>query len=249
MLKAAKSVAGAEVLTQDGTSAMTPQEKARLNAAVGTGKSSNVRLWNNAVGQELVIDESVVSHVEGATAALVFSGCKNCKYTIKVTCAKIFVRHCEDFVLDLAEGSRVLTQMFEVERCVRTKIKVGSRICTSQVEQCSSVIVDFANRDIFGNGSMKHKDVEFGRDGMLIWAGCSDLRLRVAEDILVCDYDLEEKMDVTINRERTQFKVGAPRGVPHLTYSHYSPTSAIPLLIGSLRFTREVLQRKGYAAA
>jgi hypothetical protein len=165
-----------------------------------------VRLWNNAVGQELVVDESVVSHMEGATPALVIRGCKNCKYAIKVTCANFF----EDLVLELADGSRVLTQMFEGERCVRTKIKVGSRICTSQVEQCSSEIVDFASRDILGNGSMKHKDVEFGRDGMLIWAGCSDLRLRVGEeDILVCDYDLEGKMDATINRERTQFKASA----------------------------------------
>jgi hypothetical protein len=42
---------------------------------------------------------------------------------------------------------------------------------------------------------------------MLIWAGCEDLRLRIASDVLICDYNLEASMDATLNKERSQFKV------------------------------------------
>ncbi len=76
-----------------------------------------------------------------------------------------------------------------------------------QVEQCSGTIVDFIKRDVFGNGSLKQGDVEFGHDGMLVWAGCDDLRLRVGTDTIVCDYALEAKVDAGISQERTQFKV------------------------------------------
>jgi hypothetical protein len=49
---------------------------------------------------------------------------------------------------------------------------------------------------------------------MVIWAGCDDLRLRIGDDTLVCDYGLEAQLDKTINRERTQFKVHfTPLGV------------------------------------
>ena len=71
----------------------------------------------------------------------------------------------------------------------------------------STVIVDVKGREYFGNGSMQHKGREFGHDGFLIWAGCDDLRLRIAADVLICDYSLEASMDATVNRERTQFKV------------------------------------------
>jgi hypothetical protein len=47
----------------------------------------------------------------------------------------------------------------------------------------------------------------FMKQGMLIWAGCEDLRLRIASDVLICDYNLEASMDATLNKERSQFKV------------------------------------------
>jgi hypothetical protein len=49
-------------------------------------------------------------------------------------------------------------------------------------------------------------DVMYCR-GMLTWAGCKDLRLRIASDVLLCDYNLEASMDATLNKERSQFKV------------------------------------------
>eukprot|EP00953_Heterococcus_sp_UTEX-ZZ885_P013189 7540-Heterococcus_DN1.PRE.1 len=76
------------VHTQDGSADLTPQERARLTAAIGNGKNQNVRCWTNAVGQALAIDDTVVDPKEGASAALVFSGCKGCTYTISATCAK-----------------------------------------------------------------------------------------------------------------------------------------------------------------
>jgi hypothetical protein len=77
------------VHTQDGSADLTPQERARLTAAIGNGKNQNVRCWTNAVGQALAIDDTVVDPKEGASAALVFSGCKGCTYTISATCAKV----------------------------------------------------------------------------------------------------------------------------------------------------------------
>jgi hypothetical protein len=79
------------VHTQDGSADLTPQERARLTAAIGNGKNQNVRCWTNAVGQALAIDDTVVDPKEGASAALVFSGCKGCTYTISATCAKVSV--------------------------------------------------------------------------------------------------------------------------------------------------------------
>eukprot|EP00611_Tribonema_gayanum_P003407 TRINITY_DN1264_c0_g1_i4.p1 TRINITY_DN1264_c0_g1~~TRINITY_DN1264_c0_g1_i4.p1 ORF type:complete len:397 (+),score=141.03 TRINITY_DN1264_c0_g1_i4:180-1370(+) len=202
------NVGKVSVHTQDGSADLSPQERARLSAAIGNGKAQNVRCWTNARGQALTIDEGVVDPLEGATAALVFSGCAGCTYTVATTCAKIFLRHCVDFEIVLAEGSRVLTQTLEAERCERTKIRVSTRVCTLQIEQCKSVIVDVTKREHFGNTTMMHKGRDFGNDGFLIWAGCDDLRLRIGADVLICDYSLEERLDRTVNRERSQFKVG-----------------------------------------
>ncbi|CAM9905701.1 unnamed protein product [Chrysoparadoxa australica] len=195
------------VTTGDGSADMSDKEKAMLNASIGNGKNQAIKAWTNTEGQELVIDSSVVSNEEGASAALVFSGCKGCKYTIKAYCAKIFVRHCQDLELIIDESCRVLTQTIEVDKCVRSFFRIRSRLCTLQVEQCQSVIVDIAKREYFGNGAMVHKGRDFGNDGMLIWAGCDDLRLRIGQDVLICDFGLEAKLDKAVNKERTQFKV------------------------------------------
>eukprot|EP00611_Tribonema_gayanum_P003404 TRINITY_DN1264_c0_g1_i1.p1 TRINITY_DN1264_c0_g1~~TRINITY_DN1264_c0_g1_i1.p1 ORF type:complete len:351 (+),score=95.98 TRINITY_DN1264_c0_g1_i1:180-1232(+) len=156
------NVGKVSVHTQDGSADLSPQERARLSAAIGNGKAQNVRCWTNARGQALTIDEGVVDPLEGATAALVFSGCAGCTYTVATTCAKIFLRHCVDFEIVLAEGSRVLTQTLEAERCERTKIRVSTRVCTLQIEQCKSVIVDVTKREHFGNTTMMHKGRDFG---------------------------------------------------------------------------------------
>lgn len=127
------NVGKVSVHTQDGSADLSPAERARLSAAIGNGKAQNVRVWGGAQSQTLTIDESVVDTATGATAALVFTHCQSCVYTIATTCAKIFVRHCRDLELVIADGSRVLTQTIEAERCERLKLRVGSRICTLQV--------------------------------------------------------------------------------------------------------------------
>ncbi|CAN0107786.1 unnamed protein product, partial [Phaeothamnion confervicola] len=135
-------------------------ERAKLNAAIGNGKNQAVRAWTNAEDVRLEIDESVVSHAEGAVAALVFHGCKRCRFVVKAYCAKVFVRHCEEVEIILDESCRILTATVEVERCRQLMLRVRTRLCTLQVEQCQSTIVKIkeSHWNLFWTGVETKKD-------------------------------------------------------------------------------------------
>jgi hypothetical protein len=57
------------------------------------------------------------------------------------------------------------------------------------------------------------KGREFGNDGMVVWAGCDSLQVRVGEAPgspaaeTVADFATEAAVDATCHRERSQFKI------------------------------------------
>merc|ERR1711972_574002 len=120
-----------------------------------------------------------------------FSGCKNCQYVLNAKCTKVFVEHCEDFILHL--NGAVLTHVVEVDACERMNIVVNSKVGTLQVERCKKVNICIREKELF--------------HGFMIWAGCFMLRLQVEDLVMSCDFGLTQKLDPTINLERTQFKV------------------------------------------
>jgi len=81
----------------------------------------------------------------------------------------------------------------EVDACERMNLVVNTKIGTLQVERCSKMAVVVPERENFS--------------GFLIWAGCFMLRVQVADLVMSCDFGLTQKLDPTINQERTQFKV------------------------------------------
>jgi len=167
---------------------MSKDESTRLQAAVGAGKSSKLKAFYQLANQEpRELTESDVADDE----VISFSHCKKCEYTVTGRCTKIFVDHCEDFLLRL--NGTVLTATVEVDACERMNLVVNTKIGTLQVERCSKMEVVVPESENFS--------------GFLIWAGCFMLRVQVADLVTSCDFGLTQKLDPTINQERTQFKV------------------------------------------
>jgi len=166
---------------------MTNAESTRLQAAVGAGKSSKLKAFFQLQDQQREIDESEVADDE----VISFSGCKNCEYTVSARCVKIFVDHCEDFLLRL--NGNVLTATVEVDACERMNLIVNTKIGTLQVERCKKINILVQEKEHFS--------------GFMIWAGCFMMRLQVDDLVMSCDFGLTQKLDPTINIERTQFKV------------------------------------------
>jgi len=166
---------------------MSKQESTRLQASIGSGKSGKVKAFFQLEDQNREIAESEV----GDDEVISFCGCKRCQYTVNARCVKIFVERCEDFILHL-NGS-VLTSMLEIDACEKTNVVLNTKIGTLQVERCSKVNVLVPSRENF--------------QGYMIWAGCFMLRVQVDDSVMSCDFGLTQKLDPTINIERTQFKV------------------------------------------
>jgi len=178
-------IGGKNMVTSEGN--MTNKESSRLQAAVGAGKSSKLKAFFQLQDQKREINEAEVAHDE----VISFSGCKKCEYTVNARCVKIFVDHCEDFVLHL-NGS-VLTATVEVDACERMNLVLNTKVGTLQVERCKKVNILVPDKEHFS--------------GFMIWAGSFMLRLQVADVVMSCDFGLTQKLDPTINEERTQFKV------------------------------------------
>lgn len=176
---------GKNIVTSEGN--MNPEESKRLQAAVGTGKSSKCKAFFQLEDQNREIDESEVAVDE----VISFSGCKNCQYTISARCVKIFVDHCENVILHL--NGNVITHTVEVDACEKMNIVINTKIGTLQVERCKMTNILVPDKEHFS--------------GFMIWAGCFMLRLQVEESVMSCDFGLTQKLDPTINIERTQFKV------------------------------------------
>jgi len=184
--KAAKVKIGDQMMvTSEGD--MSKEESTRLQAAVGAGKSSKLKAFFKAKDEEREIGETDVAVDE----VISFSQCKNCKYTVNARCTKIFVDHCEDLVLHL--NGNVLTATVEVDACERMNLIVNTKVGTLQVERCKKMNILVPDKEHYS--------------GFMIWAGCFMLRLQVAEQVMSCDFGLTQKLDPTINEERTQFKV------------------------------------------
>ena len=203
-------------LDTGGASAMSDEEKKKLAALVGNGKTQNVRLFHGLANQTVEITEAVLGE-RAASLAVVLAGCKGCAFVLDCYCAKVFCRGLEDCAVTLAPSSKVITATLEVERCVRTKLKIGSMLGTLQVEQCAGIIADFEARHCFGNGSLERKGREFGNDGMVVWAGCDDLRVRIGDadlgdHVCFCDFGVAATADPTLSRDRSQFKVSFAAG-------------------------------------
>merc|ERR1712217_473899 len=116
---------------------------------------------------------------------------KNCQYVLNAKCTKVFVEHCEDFILHL--NGAVLTHVIEVDACEKMNLVVNVKVGTLQVERCKKVNICVREKEHF--------------HGFMIWAGCFMLRLQVEDLVMNCDFGLTQKLDPTINLERTQFKV------------------------------------------
>ena len=199
-----------------GGDAMSADEKRKLAALVGNGKAQNVRLFHGLSGAKVEITEEVLGD-KAASLAVVLAGCTGCEFVLDAYCAKVFVRGLVDCSVTLAPSSKVITATLEVERCQRTALRIKSMLGTLQVEQCQGIIADFESRDCFGNGSMERKGRDFGNDGMIIWAGCDDLRVRIGDAALgdhacFCDFAVARTADPTLSRDRSQFKVSFANG-------------------------------------
>lgn len=166
---------------------MTKEETTRLQAMVGAGKSGKLKAFFQQTGQTREIDESEVKDDEVVT----FAGCKDCDYTLSARCTKVFVEHCENFMLRLT--GKILTDVVELDACEKMNLVVHTKIGTLQVERCNKTNILFGEKAHFS--------------GFMIWAGCFMLRLQVEELVMNCDFGLTQKLDPTINIERTQFKV------------------------------------------
>lgn len=178
-------LAGKVMVTNENT--MSQEEKMRLGSAVGAGKAGKCKVYFKKENENIVIEETDVADDEVVS----FSGCKNCEYTIKGRCTKVFVEHCEDFTLRV--DGQILTHTIEVDACERMNLVIDSKIGTLQVERCTKTNIFIKDKVHF--------------TGFMIWAGSFMLRLQVEEAVMSCDFGLTQKMDPTINIERTQFKV------------------------------------------
>jgi len=173
------------LVTSEGN--MSKEESTRLQAMVGTGKCSKLKAFFQLEDQNRVIDESEVQPDE----VISFSGCKNCEYTIDARCTKIFVERCENFLLRL--NGLILTHTIEIDACEKLNLLAYTKIGTLQVERSSKINLLVQDPQHFS--------------GFMIWAGCYMLRLQVEDAVMNCDFGLTQKLDPTINIERTQFKV------------------------------------------
>eukprot|EP00928_Gymnodinium_smaydae_P071722 TRINITY_DN55226_c0_g1_i1.p1 TRINITY_DN55226_c0_g1~~TRINITY_DN55226_c0_g1_i1.p1 ORF type:complete len:378 (-),score=81.52 TRINITY_DN55226_c0_g1_i1:151-1284(-) len=173
------------VVTSEGN--LSKEESVRLQSAVGTGMSSKLKAFFQLEGQTRDIGEDEVK----ADEVISFCGCKNCDFTISTMCTKVFVERCEDFILRI--NGKILTETVEIDASERMNLLVYNKIGTLQVERCSKMNLLFQEKAFFS--------------GFMIWAGCFMLRLQVEESVIKCDFGLTQKLDPTINIERTQFKV------------------------------------------
>jgi hypothetical protein len=178
---------GKMMMTTEST--ITAKESAKLQALVGAGKSSKMRAFFKAENRKMDIYEDELKPDE----IVIFSGCRNCEYTITTTCTKVFIEDCQDFVLKL--HGKIVTQTVEVDACERVNIIVSSKIGTLQVERCKQVNILVTDKAFFASHSY------------MIWAGCFMLRMQVEDVTIHCDFGLTQKLDKTIHIERTQFKV------------------------------------------
>jgi len=182
---------------------MSDSEKAKLSAMIGSAHAQSMKAYSNQSDVNSDITEAECS----AQTTLVFNGCSDSNYTLKAYAAKIFIQNCENVSITLSSKSKVLTETVEVHRCVETKLSISSRIGTLQMDQCIDCEANFSSNEVFGNPSMIRKGREFGKDGRVVWAGCENLVVNIGKDKIVGDFETEKKSDLTINSERTQFKV------------------------------------------
>lgn len=167
---------------------MSKEDQQRLQAAVGVGKTSKLKAFFQLEGQKREIGEGDVKLDE----VISFSGCKDCEYTVTAGCTKIFIEHCENFILRLQ--GKIITQTVEIDASDKVNLLSYVKIGTLQIERCSKVNALISEKENF-------------RGGFMIWAGTSMLRLQVEDSVINCDFDLTKKLDQTIHKERTQFKV------------------------------------------
>jgi len=168
---------------------MTSKESAKLQALVGSGKGSKMRAFLKTKGEKMVIDEDELKSDE----VVIFSQCRNCEYTITTTCTKVFVEDCQDFILHL--NGKIITQTIEIDKCERSNVVLNTKCGTLQVERCKKINVLVSDKKFFPESAY------------LTWAGCFMLRMQLEEATIHCDFGLTQKLDRTINIERTQFKV------------------------------------------
>jgi len=178
-------LAGKNLVTSEGN--MSKDENKRLSSAIGTGKSGKCKAYFKLEDQKREINDDECADDE----VISFSHCKRCEYIVNARCAKIFVDHCEDFILHV--NGKVITATLEVDACEKMNVLINAKIGTLQVERCKKTNVLVQDKENFS--------------GFMIWAGCFMLRLQVADLVMSCDFGLTQKLDPTINIERTQFKV------------------------------------------
>eukprot|EP00518_Triparma_eleuthera_P000136 CAMPEP_0182456286 /NCGR_PEP_ID=MMETSP1319-20130603/2161_1 /TAXON_ID=172717 /ORGANISM="Bolidomonas pacifica, Strain RCC208" /LENGTH=364 /DNA_ID=CAMNT_0024654497 /DNA_START=129 /DNA_END=1224 /DNA_ORIENTATION=- len=182
---------------------LNPAEKAKLAAMVGNAHAQSMKAYSNQEG----VTATITDAESNAQTTLVFSSCCDCKYVLEAYTAKIFIQNCENIEITLAPSSKVLTETVEVHRCISTNLSINSRIGTLQIDQSSDCSATFDSVENFGNPSMIRKGREFGKDGRIVWAGCENLNITIGKDKVLCDFETERKADLTVNEERTQFKV------------------------------------------
>lgn len=167
---------------------MSKEESMRLQSLVGAGKCGKLKAFFQLTDQKREIDDSEVNPDE----VISFSGCKDCDYTVTAMCTKIFVERCENLILRLQ--GKIITHTVEMDACEKVNLLLYTKIGTLQVERCSKMNLLIQDRADFAGGFM-------------IWAGCFMTRLQVEDLVMSCDFGLTQKLDPTINLERTQFKV------------------------------------------
>ena len=182
---------------------LSAAEKGKLAAMVGNAQSQQMKAFSNIIGGEQTITEKQCS----PQTTLAFSACCDATFILEAYCAKVFIQNCENCSFIFKVEGKILTETIEMHRCVDSKLEIFTRVGTLQVDQCVNCSCTIDKVDNFGNPSMMRKGREFGKDGRVIWAGCENLKVKVASDEVVGDFDAEAKVDLTANIERTQYKV------------------------------------------
>eukprot|EP00727_Mastigamoeba_balamuthi_P014436 m51a1_g9617 putative sec-c motif domain protein (381) ;mRNA; f:1088777-1090274 len=151
---------GSAHVVSDGK-ALDAKESARLQALAGTARAANMRTFIDLAGERKTLTKDDID----STATVVFSRCKDCEYTISTLCTKVFVQNCTGCTFIVT--GKIVTSTMELYECSGVSVTTQTELHTAQADQCTDLSLDFGAKENIR---------------MVIWAGCENLRVRVATE-------------------------------------------------------------------
>lgn len=164
------------------------QAEKQMQAMIGSSKKQDMKAYHAKKGEcrELTHEEFK------ATDTIVFYDCSDCEYTIKDTATKVFMQHCTNCNIKI--NGKVITHTLELYKGVDNSIFINTKLWTVQVDMCSKTALNFGSKEDFQS---------------VIWAGCNDLRVDVAQSKYktLVDFDRMLEENTALKRETDQFKI------------------------------------------